>query len=313
MNFTRIPHKTFSIAQTPLLTGKTAFVTGGNSGLGLETVKAIAARGAHVFLATRNQKKGVAAADAVKEAFPAASIEVITLDLGSSASIKLAANKFADTHEKLDILVNNAGLMAVPLGQTEDGFETQFGVNYLGHWSLTSLLMPQILKAPSARIITVTSLAHHFCSGIDFDDPHLRKKYSPWGAYTQSKLANYYFAIGLHREFQNSGSAAKSLLSHPGLSQTNLQQETAKQGAAGSSGKFLMHLTASLGMSAAVGALPQVRAALDPKAKSGQFYVPKFGNVGAPITRPFFRSGSAKAIEKLWKLSEQETGLKIFI
>ena len=301
----------FSVAKTPLLTGKTAFVTGGNSGLGLETVKAIARRRAHVILAARDEVKGMVAADSVRAEFPDASIEVITLNLSSSANIKLAAQWFADTYEKLDILVNNAGLMAMPQGETEDGFETQFGVNHLGHWALTSLLMPQLLRAPTARVVTVTSLARLFCSGINFADPHSRKQYLPWDAYSQSKLANYYFAIGLHREFKKSGASAKSLLAHPGLSQTNLAHETQRLGAGGSSGNLIMNLTATRGMSAADGALPQIRAALDSSAKSGEFYAPRFGKSGAPVIRPLLRPGSDIAIAKLWKLSEQETGLKL--
>lgn len=159
----------------------------------------------------------------------------------------------------------------------------------------------------------MTSLSHHFCREINFDDPHLRKKYLPWEAYSQSKLANYYFAIGLHRQFQKSGATAKSLLAHPGISQTNLALETQRQGAGGSSGNLIMNLTTTRGMSAADGALPQIRAALDPNASSGQFYAPRFGKSGAPVTRPFLRPGLTKAIEKLWKLSEQETGFKIVI
>ena len=303
----------FSIAKTPSLKGKTALVTGGNIGLGFETVKALASRGAHVLLAARNEEKGKAAVTEIQKLVPNAHVELLSLDLASQRSIRTAATEVGNKFSQLDFLINNAGIMAMPEMKTEDGFESQFGVNHLGHWSLTGLLIDNLLAAEQARVVTVTSTAHHLVWNINFDDPHLRKNYSPWKAYSQSKLANYFFALGLHNEFKNSGKKAMSLLAHPGLSHTNLQVETFDRGAAGWAGTVSKYLAARVGMEPSEGARPQIRAALDPKAKSGQFYGPRYGNNGAPVKHPILRTRNKANIRKLWELSERETGISIKI
>jgi NAD(P)-dependent dehydrogenase (short-subunit alcohol dehydrogenase family) len=303
----------FSIANTPSLKGKTALVTGGNIGLGFETVKAFAAKGAHVLLAARNEEKGKAAVAEVQKLLPTAQVELLRLDLASQRSIRAAAAEVGNKFSQLDLLINNAGIMAMPEMKTEDGFESQFGVNHLGHWSLTGLLLNNLLAAEEARVVTVTSTAHHLVWNVNFDDPHMRKKYSPWKAYSQSKLANYFFALGLHNEFKNSGKQAMSLLAHPGLSHTNLQVETFDKGAAGWAGTASKYLAARVGMGPEQGAQPQIRAALDPKAQSGQFYGPRFGNNGAPVKHPILRTRNKANIRKLWALSERETGISIKI
>jgi NAD(P)-dependent dehydrogenase (short-subunit alcohol dehydrogenase family) len=303
----------FSVANTPSLKGKTALVTGGNVGLGLATVKALSSKGAHVLLAARNPLKGEAAVNEVRKEIPEASVEFVKLDLASQRNIKEAAGEVSQKFSKLDFLINNAGLMAMPEMKTEDGYEVQFGVNHLGHWSLTALLIDQLLAAPTARIVTVTSSAHHLIWNVDFKDPHMRKKYSPWNAYSQSKLANYYFALGLHQEFTEKSKNAMSLLAHPGLSHTNLQVETYEKGAAGWVGTVSKYLAAKVGMEPEQGALPQIRAALDVKAKSGEFYAPRFLSNGAPVKRPFLRLNNGRNVEKLWQLSEAETGISIRI
>ena len=303
----------FSIANTPSLKGKTALVTGGNIGLGFETVKAFAAKGAHVLLAARNEEKGKAAVAEVQKLLPTAQVELLRLDLASQRSIRAAAAEVGNKFSQLDLLINNAGIMAMPEMKTEDGFECQFGVNHLGHWSPTGLLLNNLLAAEEARVVTVTSTAHHLVWNVNFDDPHMRKKYSPWKAYSQSKLANYFFALGLHNEFKNSGKQAMSLLAHPGLSHTNLQVETFDKGAAGWAGTASKYLAARVGMGPEQGAQPQIRAALDPKAQSGQFYGPRFGNNGAPVKHPILRTRNKANIRKLWALSERETGISIKI
>lgn len=303
----------FSVEQTPDLSGKVALVTGGNGGLGYETVRAIASRGAHTIIAARNVQKGEEAREALLRTQPNASVEVMALDLASLASVAQMASEFAAGHNQLDILVNNAGLMAMPEGKTADGFETQFGVNHLGHWALTGRLLPALKRAQRARIVTVTSSAHHMSFGINFDDPHLRKRYSAWNAYSQSKLANYYFALGLHRKLQAAHSPMSSLLAHPGLSQTNLQVETVKQGGGGRAADLSLYLVKTIGMTPEVGVLPQVRAALDPNAKSGEFYCPKWMASGAPVARGYWRPGSERIIRRLWDLSERETGVVLEI
>jgi NAD(P)-dependent dehydrogenase (short-subunit alcohol dehydrogenase family) len=233
------------------------------------------------------------------------------LDLASQRSIRTAAAEVGKKFSQLDFLINNAGIMAMPEMKTEDGFESQFGVNHLGHWSLTGLLMDNLLAAEQARVVTVTSTAHHLVWNIDFDDPHLRNKYAPWKAYAQSKLANYFFALGLDNEFKNAGKKAMSLLAHPGLSHTNLQVETFDRGAAGWAGTVSKYLAARVGMEPSEGARPQIRAALDPKAKGGEFYSPRFGNNGAPVKHPILRTRNKTNIRKLWELSEKETGISI--
>ena len=303
----------FSIAKTPSLKGKTALVTGGNIGLGFETVKALASKGAHVLLAARNEEKGKAAVAEVHNLVPNAQVELLRLDLASQRSIRAAATEVSERFSQLDLLINNAGIMAMPKTKTEDGFESQFGVNHLGHWSLTALLMDNLTAAESARVVTVTSTAHHLIWNVNFDDPHMHKKYSAWNAYSQSKLANYYFALGLHNMFSTSGGNMKSMLAHPGLSHTNLQVKTFEMGAGGWAGGFFKNLAAKTGMSPEEGALPQIRAALDPKAKSGEFYAPRFVNTGSPVKRPILRTNNRRNIEKLWHLSEHETGIPLQI
>lgn len=303
----------FSIEATPDLSGKVALVTGGNGGLGYETVKAIASRGAHCIIAARNIEKANQARSALLQLMPSASVEVMELDLASLASIADMASHFDSKHQRLDLLVNNAGLMAMPEGRTVDGFETQFGVNHLGHWAVTGRLMPALKRAHQPRIVTVTSSAHHMAFRINFADPHLRKRYSAWNAYSQSKLANYYFALGLHRMARAAGSSLQSLLAHPGFSQTNLQVETVKQGGGGRMGDWSLALVNSIGMPAEVGVLPQVRAALDPAAKSGEFYCPKYLASGPPVARGYWRPGADRIIRKLWDLSERETGVAVTV
>jgi NAD(P)-dependent dehydrogenase (short-subunit alcohol dehydrogenase family) len=302
----------WSTSDIPNLSGKTAAVTGANGGLGLETSRALAVAGCHVVMASRNQDKAAGAAKDILGASPGASLESVPLDLGSLESIETAAVTILATHKVVDILVNNAGVMAMPEGRTDDGFETQFGVNHLGHWALTTHLLPALLRSEMGRVVTVTSTAHHLGRPIDPANPHLAGRYDPWRAYNQSKLANYHFALGLHKQFERAGVVTSSLVAHPGLTNTDLQANTVRQGGASGSGEFWHRLAQRTGMSPAAGALPQLRAATDPRAKSGQMYAPRFINSGAPVRRPILRRfGMAKAIDTLWAVSEDETGLSI--
>jgi NAD(P)-dependent dehydrogenase (short-subunit alcohol dehydrogenase family) len=287
--------------------GKVAVVTGANGGLGLETAKALAGAGAHVVVAARDQAKTSAAIDSINGAHPGASLEVVALDLASLASVRAAATAIAASHDRVDVLVNNAGLMAIPERATDDGFEMQFGVNHLGHFVLTARLLPLLLRA-QGRVVSVTSTAHHFGRRVDPANPHLHGRYGPWRAYGQSKLANYHFAIGLHRRLRAAGAEAASLLAHPGLSNTDLQVHSV-EATGGVSQRFFRWLTATTGMSPARGALPQLRAATDPSARSGQFYAPRFVNSGPPVRRPIMRRlGLSRSIDVLWEVSERETG-----
>ncbi len=297
----------------PDLSGRNAVVTGANGGLGLQTAKVLAAKGAHVVMAVRDRAKAEQAVDQIRAETPAASLELVQLDLASQASVTTAAEQIRAAHQAIDILVNNAGLMAMPEHTTEDGYEMQLGVNHLGHWTLTALLMPTLLAAPAARVVTVTSTAHHFGRPVDPDNPHLRGRYDAWRAYGQSKLANYHFALGLQREFDRAGLAAQSLVAHPGLSHSDLQTTTVARGGGGWMGPVWAWLARYTGMDVEAGAMPQIRAATDPQAKGGEFYGPRFVNFGPAVRVPVLRPGSDQAIRALWEVSERETGVPLVI
>ena len=300
----------WNASDIPDLEGKTAVVTGGNAGLGYETVKALAAHGANVVMASRSEEKAQVARQDILSDTTDGQISVVSLDLASLDSVATAVDSIISSHDAIDILVNNAGLMALPQQVTNDGFEMQFGVNHLGHWALTSGLLPAIVRSPGARVVTVTSTAHHMGRAVNAADPHLTNGYGPWKAYGHSKLANYHFAIGLQRLFEERDVDAASLLAHPGLSHTNLQVNTVDEGGGGWSAPMWSWLAAKVGMEADTGVLPQLRAATDPEARGGEFYAPMFVNSGAPVKRPVLRRfGMDQAIDTLWDVSERETGM----
>lgn len=302
----------FTRSSIPDLTGVRAVVTGANGGLGLETAKALAARGAHVVMAVRNRAKADSAVTDIRAEAPDAELTLVDLDLGSLASVEAAASSILTAGDRVDLLVNNAGVMATPEGRTVDGFETQLGTNHLGHWVLTARLMPALVAADAARIVSVTSTAHHIGRRIDPDNPHLVGRYSAWGAYGQSKLANYHFALGLESRLRAAGVRPISLMAHPGLTNSDLQTTAAHGGAAGAPG-LLVGITRLTGMSTADGALSQLRAATDPDARGGTLYGPLLVNTGRPVRKPLLRPGTAAAVEALWTVSERETGVPMVI
>jgi NAD(P)-dependent dehydrogenase (short-subunit alcohol dehydrogenase family) len=302
----------WSAADIPDQRGRMAVVTGANGGLGLETARQLAAKGAHVVMAVRNQEKAEAAVADIRSSVPDAALELVTLDLASQASVRAAAGQILAAHENVALLVNNAGVMGIPEAKTADGFEMQLGVDHLGHWSLTALLLPALLRTPGARIVTVTSTAHHMGRAIDPANPHLRGRYRPWRAYGQAKLANYHFGLGLQRELERAGAGTASLLAHPGLSNTGLQAVSVQETGGGASQRFFLVLARRTGMTAADGALSQLRAATDPAAKGGEFYGPLLVNSGPPVRKPIMRMlGMDKAIAALWEVSERETAIAI--
>ena len=301
----------WSISKIPSQAGRVAVVTGANGGLGLQTAQALAGAGAHVVMAARDQSKAEAARAEILAAHPDASLEIVELDLGSLASVKAAAETILERHDRIDLLVNNAGLMAMPEQKTADGFEMQFGVNHLGHWALTSHLLPTILATPASRIVTVSSTAQHLGHPVDADNPHLVGTYAPWKAYGQAKLANRHFMMGLQRQLDRAGSDTKSLSAHPGLSNTDLQRRTVREGGGGWAGSMSHRLAAAVGMSPQRGVLSQLRAITDPDAKNGGFYGPLWVSNGPPVAKPLLRPGSDAAIATLWEVSERETGLTV--
>jgi NAD(P)-dependent dehydrogenase (short-subunit alcohol dehydrogenase family) len=296
----------------PDLTLRTAVVTGANGGLGLQTAKVLAGKGAHVVMAVRDQDKAVRAVQEITAEAPTASLELVEIDLACQSSVRTAAERILVGHDTVDILVNNAGLMAMPERRTADGYEMQFGVNHLGHWTLTALLMPALLATPS-RVVSVTSTAHHFGHRVDPDNPHLHGRYDPWRAYAQSKLANYHFALGLHRALELAGASAQSLLAHPGLTHSDLQTRAVAESGAGPLGPFFAWMAKRTGMDVERGAMPQIRAATDPHARGGEFYGPRFGNAGPAVRLPLLRPGTDQAIETLWQVSERETGVRMTV
>ncbi len=207
----------------PDQTGRTAVVTGANTGLGYETAAALAAKGAHVVLAVRNIDKGSDAAARIADANPGASVAVQELDLTSLDSVRTAAEQLRSKHDAIDLLINNAGVMFTPKSTTKDGFELQFGTNHLGHFALTGLLLDRVLAAPGSRVVTVSSVGHRFArNGIRFDDLQWEHDYSRVGAYGQAKLANLMFTYELQRRLQGTNTIAAA--AHPGGSRTELMR-----------------------------------------------------------------------------------------
>jgi NAD(P)-dependent dehydrogenase (short-subunit alcohol dehydrogenase family) len=296
----------------PDLFGRTAVVTGANGGLGLQTALALAGAGAHVVMAARDPSKTAAAEARIRERYPSASLEVVPLDLGELSVVSAAAQKILAGHERIDLLVNNAGVMAMPQRTTVDGFEMQLGVDHLGHWAFTAHLLPALLRAPAARVVTVTSTARLVGGPLKPADPHMRRKYRTWGAYARAKMANYHFGLGLQQEFAKAGVPAASLIAHPGLSNTDLQARTVREGGGGWAGGFFHVLTTRSGMTPLQGARPQLRAATDPRARGGELYAPRFGSNGPPVRRPILRRFDLqKQIDVVWQVSERETGVPL--
>jgi NAD(P)-dependent dehydrogenase (short-subunit alcohol dehydrogenase family) len=302
----------WTAADIPDQAGRIAVVTGANGGLGLETARALTAARAHVVMAVRNQAKAQQAVADIRSSAPEASLELVTLDLASQASVRDAAARILAAHETIDILVNNAGVMGIPEHRTEDGFELQLATNHLGHWTLSALLIPALLRAGAARIVSVTSTAHHLGRPLNPTNPQLEGSYRPWRAYCQSKLANFHFGIGLQRRLADAGAPAASLIAHPGLSDTELQAVSVRETRGGLSQRFFHGLARSTGMTPEQGARPQLRAATDPAARGGQFYAPRYFNNGPPVRRPILRRiGMDAAIARLWEVSERATGVAI--
>lgn len=300
--------------EIPDLSGRTAVVTGANSGLGFETARQLAAHGAHVVLATRDQGKTLEAMERIRAETPTASLDMATMDLAEQASVWRAAEQIRTAHPQIDLLVNNAGVMAVSQATTIDGFERQLAVNHLGHWTLTALLLTALLRTPQSRVVTVTSTAHHIGKPIDPGNPHLHGRYTPWRAYGQAKLANYHFGLGLDRELRKAGAHTASLIAHPGVARTGLQAASLRDSDGGRSQRLTAVLARYTGVSAQAGALPQLRAATDPVACGGQFYGPLLVNSGPPIRKPILRRFDLdRAISRLWSVSRYQTGVAIDI
>jgi NAD(P)-dependent dehydrogenase (short-subunit alcohol dehydrogenase family) len=294
----------WTTADIPDQTGRTAVITGANTGLGYETAAALAAKGAHVVLAVRNLEKGKAAADLINRRTPGASVAIQELDLSSLESIRSATDELRSKHDTIDLLINNAGVMMTPKSTTKDGFELQFGTNHLGHFAFTGLLIDRVLAVPGSRVVTVSSTGHRFARGIRFDDLQWENDYSRVGAYGQAKLANLMFTYELQRRLIGTNTIAAA--AHPGGSNTELMRNL--PAAIRGVGALLTPLFQGPDM----GALPTLRAATDPGVLGGQYFGPDgFGEQrGYPkIVGSTAASHDTAAQRRLWAVSEELTGV----
>jgi len=292
--------------------GKIVIVTGANSGLGFNTTKALALKGAKVIMACRNLEKGEKARQLIINEDVAVEPEVWQLDLASLASVKQFALKFSAVHERLDLLINNAGLMAIPYNKTEDGFEMQFGVNHLGHFALTSRLWPFLSGTEDSRVIQVSSLAH-LIGEIRFEDIHWEKTYKKWGAYGMSKLANLLFVRELANRLTETGSGVKVAAAHPGYADTELQAKSAKMEGKQLGAKAMNLINKVVAQSGEKGALPSLYAATADGVEQGAFFGP--GGLLKMQGWPVPDSPSKKLVTnevagQLWKLSETLTSME---
>jgi NAD(P)-dependent dehydrogenase (short-subunit alcohol dehydrogenase family) len=298
----------WTAAAIPDQSGRTAIVTGANSGIGLVTARELARAGATVVVATRDEARGEQARAEIEASVPNARLETRLLDLADLGSVREFAAAVGAAHPTIEILVNNAGVMMTPRGTTADGFELQFGTNHLGHFALTGLLLERLSAGDDSRIVTVTSIEHRF-GRIEFEDLQRERRYAPRSAYQQSKLANAVFGIELDHRLAVAGKPVKSLLAHPGYTATNLQLS----GPTGIARAALRVTNLIFAQSAEKGALPQLYAATMPDVESGEFLGPdglrEFRGHPTEVA-PVPRALDPEVGERLWEVSEELTGVR---
>lgn len=295
------------------LSGTSVFITGANSGLGQETARAMAAKGAHIIMAGRDQAKLDEAVAAILGTVPKAQLDTITLDLGSLESIRAATSRARQRFDRIDLLINNAGVMACPFTHTADGFEMQFGTNHLGHFALTAELMPLIERGHAKRIVNLSSRGHHFAP-VDFDDPNFeRRPYDPWVSYGQSKTANVLFTIGLEQRFAVLGIHAYAV--HPGGIQTNLGRHMTEEMVAALMERVTSSDSGFEWKTIPQGAATSCWAATAPEleGKGGVYcedcHVAELDDVSSDGGVRSYAVNPSYA-DRLWKLSEELTGAK---
>ncbi|MER6081346.1 SDR family NAD(P)-dependent oxidoreductase [Streptomyces sp. NPDC001833] len=289
----------------PDLHGRLAVVTGANTGLGFETAKVLAARGASVVLAVRDVGKGKQVAARIADTVPGADVGVQDLDLSSLDSVRAAADQLRTAHSRIDLLINNAGVMYTPKQTTRDGYELQFGTNHLGHFALTGLLLESMLSVPGSRVVTVSSVRHRQAT-TDFDDPRSERSYRRVPAYGRSKLANLLFTYELQRRLSGKAETT-SVAAHPGIANTDLIRNSP----AALRGLFTV-FGGLIAQSPEMGALPVLRAATDPKVQGGQYYGPDGfqENKGHPKqVESSEQSHDTDLQRRLWTVSEELTGV----
>jgi len=283
--------------------GRVVIVTGSSSGIGFEAAKVLANNNATVIIAVRNRQKGDAAVGKIKAENENADVSLMILDLANLQSVRDFAAQFKQKQDRLDLLINNAGVMMPPYGKTADGFELQFGVNHLGHFVLTGLLLDVIEKTPNSRIVNVSSMAHKY-GNLDFDDLNWEARpYKKMASYGDSKIANLYFTYELAKRLQNKGSKTIVTAAHPGWTATDLQRHSS----------LFSFLNPLFAMKGPQGALPTLRAAIDGNAESGDYFGPDGWQEwrGWPVkVESNELSHDSVIAERLWGVSEKWTGIK---
>lgn len=301
----------WTASEIPDQSGRSAVVTGANSGLGLITARELGRAGAHVVLACRDETRGEEAAGAIREQAPDAEIEVMALDLADLAAVRSFAEEVGARPGGLDLLVNNAGVMALPRRETADGFEMQIGTNHLGHFALTGLLLPALRQGFDPRVVTVSSGAHHF-GKIDFDDLQGEGSYKRWRAYGQSKLANLLFAYELQRRAQAAGLPLRSMAAHPGYAATNLQSAAPRMDGSALKERVMGVANSLFAQDEEMGALPSLYAATVPDLAGGSYVGPdgRLEQSGHPkVVDSNARSKDEQVAGRLWEVSEGLTGV----
>ena len=299
----------WTAANIPDLSGRTAVVTGANSGLGKETTRELARKGARVVMACRSRERAEEARAEIEADVPIANLEIETLDLARLDSVRDFAERFAAENGRLDLLVLNAGVMAIPRSETEDGFETQFGVNVLGHFALAGRLLPLLTATEGSRTVWLSSMAA-WSGTVDFGDLQGRRAYGRWKAYNQTKLADLMLGIEMNRRLQGAGEAAIALTAHPGLSNTELQTTSVEQTGSKVEGALYDVFMDRVAQSAAAGAEPQLRAGTDPLARGGAFYGPRYYVRGRAVeVNPPRAALDGRTRARLWTACESLTGV----
>ena len=299
-------HK-WSENDVPDQSGRVVVVTGSNTGLGLDTARVLAERGAQVVLAVRNVDKGEAACEKIRQSVPDAEVSTQLLDLGSLESVRTASAELRAAHPRVDLLINNAAVAFPPKTTTPDGFELQFATNHLGHFALTGLLLENMLGVDGARVVVVASLDHKLGGAIHFDDLQWERRYSSALAYAQSKLANLMFCYEFHRRLVKSGAPLMTVAAHPGYTKSDLFRNMWKPVQA-----MMKFSDLFIGQDPAKGALPQLYAATMPDVQGGQYWGPDgfLEMAGYPTLVPSSKkSYDQQAQERLWTVSEELTGV----
>jgi NAD(P)-dependent dehydrogenase (short-subunit alcohol dehydrogenase family) len=295
----------WTTANIPDQSGRIAVITGANTGLGYETALALAAHGAHVVLAVRDLDKGKDAISRIVAQSPQADVALQELDLTSLESVRSAARQLRADHDRIDLLINNAGVMYPPKSTTKDGFELQFGTNHLGHFALTGLLLDRLLPVAGSRVVTISSIGHRIRADIHFDDLQWEHGYNRVSAYGQAKLANLLFTYQLQRRLAAHGTTI-AVAAHPGGSNTELMRHLPGWASA------VYPVLEPIFQDAAMGALPQLRAATDPEVVGGQYYGPDgLGQTrGYPkVVGSSKKSHDADRQRRLWTVSEELTAV----